>query len=572
MSMLKRRHSHVIAGASPTPGERTTATSYELSTLREQTYRARVVLFDNSDVKWIWPEDWTPDGKNIAVGVQRSDGTAQIGLLGAHDGTLTVLKSLEWRGYIRMALSPDGRYLAFDLRGAETNARDVFVLAIDGSREIPVATYPSNEELIGWSPDGSRVVFSSDRTGATGLWCTRFTNGRIAGSAELIRPNAGLFQPMGLTSAGALYTQTWGGWNGTTIKTATFDFSRGQFESAPQDVEPSLANATSVPRWSNDGKFIAYTSRPNGTTIGRGTSDITLTVRSLETGEVRELRPRLSNFSFVWAQQDDGFFAAGQDFKGRQGIYRVDRNTGALAPVALAGPDEYLFLPISAGTTKIYFRRLVRHESILVERNLSDGSERELARGLQVGVSADRKMAYARVTTPTGEGSITEYDAAAGTQRELFRHKHLSSMLSVSAGPGRFGDSGRFVAVLDDPATKATVWLSVSLSRTDVREVFRGGPGERLSLLTASPDGSAVFVKKERASGERAVGELWRVPLEAGSPERIEWSGIDLDSIRANTFWIHPDGRRVAFINQNAARIPYEVWVLENFLPPRTGS
>jgi Tol biopolymer transport system component len=536
------------------------------------------VLFDNSDVKWIWPEDWTPDGKNIAVGVQRSDGTAQIGLLAADDGTLTVLKSVDWRGYMRMALSPDGRYLAFDLRGAETNTRDVFVLAVDGSREIPVATYSSNEELMGWSPDGRRVVFSSDRTGATGLWCVSFTKGRLAGSPELIRPNAGLFKPMGLTPAGALYTQTWGGWsNGTMVKTAPFDFSRGQFESVPQDVEQSLANATAEPRWSNDGKFIAYTSRPHGTMMGQFSSDIALTVRSLETGEVRELRPKLANFGFVWAPQDDGFFAVGQDFKGRQGIYRVDRKNGSVAPVAFAGPDERLFLPIWSDTSKIHFRRLVQTgvphvtppESILVERSLSDGSERELARGLQIGLSVNRRMAYARITTAAGEGSVVEYDVASGTQREVFRHKHLSSFLNVPASPGAFGMSGRFIAVLDEPTTKATVWLSVSLSGTDVREVFRSGPGERLSRFTASPDGSAVFVKKERASHERAIGELWRVPLEAGSPQRIELNGVDLDSILANSFLIHPDGRRVAFVNKTAPRNPYEVWVLENFLPSR---
>jgi sugar lactone lactonase YvrE len=105
-----------------------------------------------------------------------------------------------------------------------------------------------------------------------------------------------------------------------------------------------------------------------------------------------------------------------------------------------------------------------------------------------------------------------------------------------------------------------------------VREVFRSGPGERLSRFTASPDGSAVFVKKERASQARAVGELWRVPLDGGSAEKIEWSGTDLDSILANSFLIHPDGRRVAFVNKTAPRSPYEVWVLENFLPSRTGS
>jgi Tol biopolymer transport system component len=265
------------------------------------------VLVDNPEVKWIWPEDWTPDGKRIIAGVQRADGTAQIVTVSAIDGSVTVLKSVEWRGFMRMALSPDGRHLAHDLRGAETNTRDVFVLDLDATREAAAINHRANDVLLGWSPDGSRLLFTSDRTGSTAIWSVGFTNGRISGAPQLLRSDVGAVNAMGLASSGALYTQTWGRPEGLDIKLATFDFASGTFTEAPSDVDQGDGLSSTGPRWSRDGKFLAFT-------VYRGvlplTSDPSLRIRSMETGAIiRELRPKLSNYAFVWTPQDDGFFA-----------------------------------------------------------------------------------------------------------------------------------------------------------------------------------------------------------------------------------------------------------------------
>jgi hypothetical protein len=56
----------------------------------------------------------SPDGTTIAVTVQRPDRTIQLGLVTAADGTLRILKSLEWRGSTGVEFSPDGRYLLYD--------------------------------------------------------------------------------------------------------------------------------------------------------------------------------------------------------------------------------------------------------------------------------------------------------------------------------------------------------------------------------------------------------------------------------------------------------------------------
>lgn len=59
-----------------------------------------------------------------------------------------------------MAFSPDGRYLAYDLAaGEKTSQWDIYVLAVDGSREVPAEVHPADDTLPGWTPDGSRLLF-----------------------------------------------------------------------------------------------------------------------------------------------------------------------------------------------------------------------------------------------------------------------------------------------------------------------------------------------------------------------------------------------------------------------------
>jgi Tol biopolymer transport system component len=54
--------------------------------------------------------------------------------------------------------------------------------------------------------------------------------------------------------------------------------------------------------------------------------------------------------------------------------------------------------------------------------------------------------------------------------------------------------------------------------------------------------------------------DLWRVPAEGGTPQKV--------GLAIGPPWIvrvHPDGQRIAFIAGEPMRS--EVWVMENFLP-----
>jgi hypothetical protein len=67
----------------------------------------RVVKFSANDVRFVGVRDWSPDGKSLAIGLSRKDGTSQIGIAAVADGAFRVLKSTDWRGADRIMFSRD---------------------------------------------------------------------------------------------------------------------------------------------------------------------------------------------------------------------------------------------------------------------------------------------------------------------------------------------------------------------------------------------------------------------------------------------------------------------------------
>lgn len=144
-------------------------------------------VYDNEEIDWIGPDDWSPDGQWIAVQIYRKDHTYQIALVSVQDGSLRVLKtSRDHRAATRVLISPDGRYLAYDSHPSEAELhRDVFIMRLDTASETPIVVSPSEDVLMGWSPDGSRLIFSSDRTGSMGLWSQAVADGKPQGPPRI---------------------------------------------------------------------------------------------------------------------------------------------------------------------------------------------------------------------------------------------------------------------------------------------------------------------------------------------------------------------------------------------------
>ncbi len=467
------------------------------------------VLYDNEDIQWIGPYGWSPDGKWIAVRIAPKDRTEQIGLVSVGDGSLRVLKSIASSGSSRLFFSPDGRHLALDLPSEENPAkRDVFVLPVEGNREmIPAVVHPANDEVMGWSPDGSRLLFSSDRTGAVGLWGIPVSNGTPQGSAELIKAEIGAVSSLGLTASGALYFGSRIG--GVNVQVASIDFATGQWLSPPVNPIPDYLGANFLPDWSPDGKFLSYVSR-------RGTSvrNQVIVIRSLQTGQARELRPQLRNFQRPrWSPDGRSFAAQGFDLKGRQGIFRIDAQNGEASPIVVPPLGGYFSVPEwGRDGRRIYYRRPQTESNAFVERDLVSGAE-----------------------------------------REIIRRKYL--------GPVNLSPDGRWiVTVSGDESAQATTLIVIPVVGGEPREMLRVKEPESVAFSSWAPDADSIIVRKQLSVGSAGGDfEHWQVPLSGGEPRKL-----NLNLGNASPLRVHPDGRQVAYSSGNDV---WEVWVLENFLP-----
>jgi Tol biopolymer transport system component len=484
------------------------------------------VLLASRDLEGVYVHDWSPDGGWLAVSLRRRpDRTVQIGLVSTKDGALRVLKSVDWRGVTELAFSPDGRYVAYDAAAnAESEPRDVHVIAIDGNDDTSVVTHAANDRLLAWSPDGKHLLFASDRSGSNGAWALPIHDGKPQGEALLIRADINP-SSLGLTRSGALYYGV--GDSGSHMYVASADFETGRVLSAPTIIPKPHVGLIDFPAWSPDGKLLAYLSRRDSNS--RSSQMTAVVIRSIESGSVRELRPELPHLNAdntrpLWTPDGRSLLVTATDRAGQRGIYRIDAHTGAAVPLVVGqqGRETVTLRAVSrdGGTLFIGRRDLKSDEEALIARSATDGSERELAR---------RKGAWGRGTDVSPDGRTI----AAGSR--------------------------------DASTGTTTLWL-IPVDGGEPRPLLRLSPPEMIigSLVHWSRDGKALLIGKDRGDG--TPNELWRISAADGAARKVslnaDWAQFLAVPGRHSTDF-HPDGQHVAFM---MGKSQLEIWALENFI------
>ncbi len=107
-----------------------------------------------------------------------------------------------------------------------------------------------------WTPDGSRVLFFSDRSGALGLWSVSVAEGHAQGAPALIQANAGQGSALGFSRKGGFHYVLPRGANDLLV--AEMDLGTGRFLSEPVPVVSRYGRPTQRPDWSPDGRYLAY--------------------------------------------------------------------------------------------------------------------------------------------------------------------------------------------------------------------------------------------------------------------------------------------------------------------------
>ncbi|MDA2927908.1 hypothetical protein MYX78_11890 [Acidobacteria bacterium AH-259-G07] len=491
--------------------------------------RARV-LVSNEEVPWLQPFAWSPDGKQILAVFERKDSTNQIVLVSTADGSARVLKSLEWRWPVQLSFSPDGRYIAYDSpTRQDSRERDIFVLSTDGSRESALVEHPANDLFPIWTPDGKRILFTSDRSRSLDHWVIPVAEGKPQGSPVLVKQGVRGTRPIGFTPNGNYYynVQT----NMLDVYIATLDPATGKVVGPPMLASERFRGGNTLPEWSPDGQYLAYLSRrgPSGSGVG----SYAIAIRSLETGEERELSPELAFFfdtRLRWSPDGRSFLVGAQDDNRREGLYQIDAQTGDVTPIVVSRTKP---LPVS-------------------QRNM-----------WHAAWSLDGKAIFYVHHTDDESCEIWVRDMETAREKPLYRPDSPIHLSNLALSP-----DGQWLAFGSSTTAShfaAEVLLVMPAAGGTPRELLRL-PQETAGRWTYSVawtrDGNQLLFSK-RVNQPSRPSELWRISAQGGQPQRVGLPVWGRGGVRA-----HPDGRRIAFTYPERKG---ELWVIENLLPELEG-
>jgi len=246
-----------------------------------------------------------------------------------------------------------------------------------------------------------------------------------------------------------------------------------------------------------------------------------IVIRSVETGEERELPLKLTHRSGVihWSPDGRSILVYGYNQTGGE-LYLLNAQTGGATTIVPGKPQIRIdSAKWSHDGKQIFYRRAYMEGTTyswsFVARDLETGEEKELLRG------GDYYKGFA--FSPDG-------------QHLAFRKTRVLQVIPAAGG--------------------------------EPREVLRLPPSEIMLVGPVwMPDGKYIIIGKGKRypdnpwTERNQLFELWRIPVEGGEPQKL---GFAVKASRRLS--VHPDGRQIAFIRPGT-RHRVGIWAMDNLLP-----
>ncbi len=160
--------------------------------------------------------------------------------------------------YRTLTISPDGKRIAFERADPQTQNRDIWLLDAANQKTVRFTSDPAWDAFPTWSPDGRRIVFTSNRTGVYDLY-QKAVDG--PGEEELFFKSSESKGPTSWSPDGRFLLYYSLG-QPTHVKLLA---ASGPADRSPVPVIDTQFNSI-TPRFSPDGRWIAYTSNESGNT------------------------------------------------------------------------------------------------------------------------------------------------------------------------------------------------------------------------------------------------------------------------------------------------------------------
>jgi serine/threonine-protein kinase len=492
----------------------TSANVYELRVINADGTNMRPLLPTETASDFI-PIEWSRDGTRILCWLEQKDGSWDLALISADGDSHRRLLRFPERVPSAASLSPDKRFVVFDLPESESQ-RDLYIVRTDGSSlPRPLLTHPADDRLPLWISD-SEILFFSNRFRQPSAFVLNVADGVAQGTPVLVAKNldvvSGRAAPIALTDDGTFfYLQST---SDIDVLTATVDLHAPMSVGQPAPVAGQILGERLQAAWSPDGAWLAYIDRRAGL----------LDLKNLRTGEIQEkavLTGLDSGSPQRWSPDSHSLIVKGTNRQNQHGYFRVDLETGETTPAVLvdapSNQTDYGGIDWSHDGASVLFGHTPRG---IVSRELSTGMEVVVA-------DRDELPRFGRFRL-SPDGRSLALSGVVGNP------PNATEVLRVRT------DAGPFREVISFPVPKSPTTLQFQQWNTDGQ--------------------SLIYTRQSGAKDEPY--HLWIVPVAGGSP-------LDLGPLpgftRLNALVsISPDGKQVAY---TTGRISNEPWVMERFLP-----
>jgi serine/threonine protein kinase/Tol biopolymer transport system component len=383
--------------------------------------------------------------------------------LGSFSGN-PILTRITWDAGLTTdpALSPDGKLLAYASDRAEEGNLDIWVKQVAGGEPIRLTHHPAEDSQPTFSPDGSKIIFHSQRDGG-GVYVTS----ALGGEERLV---ATLGQNARFSPDGKWIAYSVGFWSGQGALPSEI-YLMPAAGGSPKRFRSEFA-VTGYPVWSPDGKFVMF-----------------LGVREPNTGD---------ETLDWWVAAPE----AGQAV--RTGALAVFKRNGLRGPVV---PDQWtigntIIFSASLGDSTNLWQVSISPKTYQITgplRRLTFGTSNEARPSVALGPQGKLVLAFSSLTKSTGIWTLP-LDANQG--------KVTGSLQRLTEGAaGEYFNSlsadGKKIAFVSSKSGTQDVWVKDLRSGKETA-LTQGQPIEDAWL---SADGSKVAygVEENQASSTHVV-------------------------------------------------------------------